>query len=258
MPRTPAPPRRRPGPRPCAAFAEARSLAQEAEGLVGKKQFAVAAQKYMAARDAWARAQRDAETARAAAAAAAAAAPRRPEPATTPGIAASQVPSPARPAGPPTAAPMVSAPTAAPTLPAPAPTHPAATLATAPPPSLAVPAPASAPAASVAAGGSQDAAVRALIADYGRAIESQDVALFKSLKPDLSAEEEKRLRESFAAIKSQKVGITIESVEIEGTKAAVHVVRQDTVNGHALKLPPQVFHLVRDGADWRIQSIGKQ
>ena len=61
-----------------------------------------------------------------------------------------------------------------------------------------------------------DAAVRRVIAEYGRAIGSQDLALFRSLKPDLSADEEKRLREAFKVIKSQVVGITVESVQIDG------------------------------------------
>jgi hypothetical protein len=99
--------------------------------------------------------------------------------------------------------------------------------------------------------------VRHVISEYGRAIGSQDLALFRSLKPDLTADEEKRLREAFKAIKSQAVGITVEAVQIEGDRATVKVTRQDVVNGRAMKPAPQTFRLVRSGGIWLIQSIGQ-
>ena len=55
-----------------------------------------------------------------------------------------------------------------------------------------------------------------MLADYARAIEGKDLALFKSVKPNLSGEEEKRLGDAFKAVKSQKVGITIDSIQVEG------------------------------------------
>ena len=44
---------------------------------------------------------------------------------------------------------------------------------------------------------SDDAAIRRAIATYERAIESKDLALFRSVRPGLSADEERRLRASF-------------------------------------------------------------
>ena len=99
--------------------------------------------------------------------------------------------------------------------------------------------------------------MRRVIAEYGRAIGSQDLALFRSLKPDLSADEEKRLREAFKMIKSQVVGITVESVAIDGDRATVRVTRQDVVNGRPMKPAAQTFRLARSGAGWQIQSIGQ-
>src|SRR5207245_8742236 len=121
-------------------------------------------------------------------------------------------------AAPPATAPPVTAPAAttpAPTLPATAPVAPA-----------------------------DDPGIRKLIADYGRAIETRDIALFKAVKPNLTADEQKRLQESFKAIKSQQVGIKIDAVQVDGAQATVKVSRQDTINGTAVKPIQQTFRLV--------------
>jgi hypothetical protein len=151
----------------------------------------------------------------------------------------------------------VPTPFAAPTsTPVPSPTAAAApaappTAAPVPSPSATLPAPPGAPADGA------DAAVRRVIAEYGRAISSQDLALFRSLKPDLTADEEKRLREAFKVIKSQQVGITVDSVSIDGDRATVRVTRQDVVNGRPMKPAPQTFRLARTGGSWFIQAIGQ-
>jgi hypothetical protein len=100
-------------------------------------------------------------------------------------------------------------------------------------------------------------AVLRVITDYGRALETRDVTLFKTLKPDLSGDEEKRLREAFKAIQSQRVSITIESVQIEGSRATVRVSRQDTLNGKSMRPLQQTFRLVEKDGTWTIQSIGQ-
>ena len=99
--------------------------------------------------------------------------------------------------------------------------------------------------------------MRQVIAEYGRAIETQDLALFRALKPDLTADEQKRLSEAFKAIKSQAVGIAVESVQVEGDRATVRVTRQDVVNGRPMKPAAQTFRLARSGGRWLIQSIGQ-
>jgi hypothetical protein len=153
------------------------------------------------------------------------------------------------------------APTAAPTSgPVPSPTitttlTPAPTLAPVPSPYATLTPPPTAPAAST--GDGSDAAVRRVIFDYKRAIESQDIALFRSLKPDLSQAEEKSLRESFKAIKAQVVGISVESVQLDGDRATVRVARQDMINGRPMRAMNQTFHLARSGSAWQIRSIGQ-
>ena len=102
----------------------------------------------------------------------------------------------------------------------------------------------------------QDAAVRKVVADYSRALESQDIDLFRTLKPDLSSDEEKRLRESFKQVRYDRVGIEVEAVEVNGGEALVKVARQDTVNGRSLRPQRQLFRLARSGSSWRIVSMG--
>jgi tetratricopeptide (TPR) repeat protein len=231
------------------SFAEARQLFAAADTSYKREEFIVAAQKYQQARIAFERATRESEEARAAAAAVAA----RPAPSARPPAleAASQYPSPS-PAG---ASPL--APTATPvSSPNPSPTIAAAL--TPPPTGAPVPSPFATltpPAAS--AGDGTEATVRRVIADYKRAIESQDIALFRTLMPALTQAGEKTLRESFKAIKAQVVGITVESVQLDGDRATVRVARQDMINGRPMRAMNQTFHLARSGGSWQIQSIGQ-
>jgi serine/threonine-protein kinase len=222
------------------AYAQARRLTADADGLFGQERFAEAAEKYIESRDAFDGVKREADAARAAEAARVAAAAARPAPTSVPSPTA--LPTMAAPA--PTTAPIATP------LPAPATPLPTAAV-TGPGPATTAASVPSAPARDP-----QDTAVRRVITDYGRALESQDVDLFRTLKPDLTSEEEKRLRESFKAVKSQQVGIEIDSVEVSGGEAVVKVSRQDTLNGRAQRLQKQVFRLARTGSSWRIVSMG--
>lgn len=100
-----------------------------------------------------------------------------------------------------------------------------------------------------------DVGVRRAIADYARALETHDLVLFKSIKPDLSSEDEKKLAEAFKAIQSQQVGITIDSIEVDGAKAVAKVSRKDTINGKLQRPVQQTFRLIQKGAAWTIQSM---
>ena len=102
-----------------------------------------------------------------------------------------------------------------------------------------------------------DPAIRRVIAEYARAIEGKDLALFRAVKPNLSGDEEKRLQDAFKAIKAQQVGITIDSIQVEGSQATVRVSRHDTINGKPMRAVHQTFRLVQAGAGWTIQTIGQ-
>lgn len=104
---------------------------------------------------------------------------------------------------------------------------------------------------------SDEPAIQKLIADYGKAIENKDVSLFKTVKPNLSQEEEKRARAAFEAVKSQVVKITVVSMEVEGDVAVVRVSRRDTINGSLVSSFPQTFRLARGSGGWGIVEIGK-
>jgi hypothetical protein len=103
---------------------------------------------------------------------------------------------------------------------------------------------------------SEEPAVRKVIADYGRALQTKDLALFRSIKPNLSGAEEDKLRASFSNIKDWRVNISISSVVIEGSQATVHASRNDTVNGKPVNLH-QTFTLTRGGNGWTIREIGQ-
>src|SRR6185436_7223165 len=60
-----------------------------------------------------------------------------------------------------------------------------------------------------------DEAIRKVIADYGKAIETKDLDLFRTVKPNLSEEEERRARTAFGTVKSQVVKITVNSVDVQ-------------------------------------------
>ena len=103
-----------------------------------------------------------------------------------------------------------------------------------------------------------EVAVRQVVADYGRAIETQDLALYRSVRLSLTADEEKRLRQAFASVRSQEVLITIEAVEVIGDRAVARGTRLDTVDGRTLSPRPASFQLVRDASGtWRIEAIGR-
>ena len=139
---------------------------------------------------------------------------------------------------PPTVAPV---PTAVPTAAVAA--QPIVTPAYVPPPSTPTPVPAR----------SAEAEVRRVIEEYARAMQTRDIALYRALKPDLSPDDEKRLREAFKNSRTDTVGITVDSVEIDGDRATVRATRQDVIEGRPTKAVTQTFRLVRVGPSWQIR-----
>ena len=102
-----------------------------------------------------------------------------------------------------------------------------------------------------------ETAIRKVIADYARAIENKDVDLFKAVKPNLSADEEKRARTAFASIQSQVVKITFLSIDMKEHQAVVKVTRRDTINGSIPGAFPQTFTMSKGRAGWVIEEIGR-
>jgi hypothetical protein len=111
------------------------------------------------------------------------------------------------------------------------------------------------PGAFAAAPSEERAVVRVLDA-YVRAIEVKDVDLFKTVKPNLSPDEERRARKAFESLHSQAIVMTILSVEVSGASAQVKVSRRDTINKTIVSSFPQTFSLEKAKDGWAIRDIG--
>lgn len=100
-------------------------------------------------------------------------------------------------------------------------------------------------------------AIRKALETYIRAVEAKDVQMFRSVKPNLSDEEERRARTAFKSIQSQVVKMNVLSLEVKELKATVKVARRDTINGSIVSSFPQTFQLAKETAGWMIQDIGR-
>ena len=209
-------------------FAQGQQLAREAQAQLEQEQFTLATQRFLEARDVFGRARRAAE---------------RPDATAGPAAVGTRTTAEARPpaVGQRGAAPDVSpeggatAPVGAePVVPEPAVADPgvAAQVAAAPAarepavddPAIREPAP-SAPAPSI----DEASAIRNVIATYEQAIEGKDLELYRSVKPNLSAEEASQLQTSFAFVESQQIDIEIISMDIRASQAFLRIARRDTI-----------------------------
>ncbi|HEU4786359.1 MAG TPA: protein kinase, partial [Gemmatimonadaceae bacterium] len=114
------------------------------------------------------------------------------------------------------------------------------------------------PAAAAPSAEQDEAAIRRVIAAYARAIETKDVRLFRSIKPNLSRDEERRLEEGFRAVTSQRVSLTIVSIDRHGDEASVLLRRRDTIQVGGREQTgerQQTMTLARSGRDWTITDI---
>jgi len=102
--------------------------------------------------------------------------------------------------------------------------------------------------------------IRRVIATYERAIETKDVALFRSVRASLSAEEERRLRASFEQVDVQQIDIRIESIAVTGDTAVARLARLDTVErgGRSqTSRSTQTVRLARRSGSWVIAELGR-
>ncbi len=107
---------------------------------------------------------------------------------------------------------------------------------------------------------SDDTLIRRALDTYVRAIEGKDVALFRSVRPALSADEERRLRASFAQVEKQDIELKVESIAVSGDTAEARVSRVDMVQagGRAqTSRSAQTIRLARRGAAWVIVELGR-
>jgi hypothetical protein len=103
-----------------------------------------------------------------------------------------------------------------------------------------------------------DQAIRQVVASYGRAIETKDLGLFRSIKPNLSSEEERRLQDGFRSVTSQRVELTVTSIARRGDDATVSVRRRDTIHAAGREQTAdshQTIGVSRQKDRWVIVSI---
>ena len=84
------------------------------------------------------------------------------------------------------------------------------------------------------------------------------MALFRSVRPGLSAAEEARLRDSFKQIESQQVTLDIEDVKVDGRAATVRIARTDNLVVGGRKQTQnsrQVLRLEKTGGGWVISAF---
>ena len=102
-----------------------------------------------------------------------------------------------------------------------------------------------------------EGAVRDVIASYEQAIETKDLELFRSVKPNLSPEEERRLEVAFESTGSHEVFIKIVSIQIDGERAVARIARRDTLEGSIVSSFPQTLKMVWRSGGWVIDEIGR-
>ncbi len=103
----------------------------------------------------------------------------------------------------------------------------------------------------------QEDAIRRLLASYERAIETKDLALFRSVKPNLSAEEERRLRKAFESTNSHEVTITIEALDCQDSRCVARLTRRDTLDRSIVSSFPQTLRLGQGPDGLVIEEIGR-
>jgi len=104
---------------------------------------------------------------------------------------------------------------------------------------------------------SQEEAVKRLLETYQRAIETKDLGLFRRVKPNLTGEEERRLRKAFDSTKTQQVTITVAAVDCQEKSCVVHLNRRDTLDATIVSSFPQTMRLTQGDGGFVIEEIGR-
>jgi hypothetical protein len=105
---------------------------------------------------------------------------------------------------------------------------------------------------------SDDAVIRRVVATYARAIETKDLALYRSVKPNLTADEQRRIEQGFRAVASQQVTMNVILIEPRGSDAVVHVRRRDTIQAGGRQQVTEslpTMTLTRTVSGWVIREI---
>jgi hypothetical protein len=80
------------------------------------------------------------------------------------------------------------------------------------------------------------------------------------VKPNLSSAEQRRIEDGFRAVSSQRVNITILSIDRRDAEASVRLRRRDSIDAGGRQQTTesqQTMTLIRTGAGWVIGEIGR-
>lgn len=94
-----------------------------------------------------------------------------------------------------------------------------------------------------------------MIQTYKRAIETKDIALFRSVRPNLTPAAEATLTNSFRSIDSQQIELRIETLRIDGRRASAQIVRRDTLitaGRRTIQNSSQTLRFQKTDAGWII------
>ena len=86
------------------------------------------------------------------------------------------------------------------------------------------------------------------------------LSLFRTVKPNLSADEQRRIEDGFRAVASQQVNVTIVSIEQRGQEASVRLRRRDTIQAggrQQITESVQTMTLTRSASGWVIREIAR-
>ncbi|HEY8231711.1 MAG: hypothetical protein ACHQM7_03020 [Vicinamibacterales bacterium] len=103
----------------------------------------------------------------------------------------------------------------------------------------------------------QEEAVKRLLQNYQKAIETKDLSLFRSVKPSLSGEEERRLRKAFDSTRTHEVSITLEGLECQEGQCLARLTRRDTLDGSIVSSFPQTLRIAPGPEGFVIDEIGR-
>jgi serine/threonine protein kinase len=103
--------------------------------------------------------------------------------------------------------------------------------------------------------------IRRVIDTWAQAIERKDLAAYRTVKPNLSPDEVRRIQEGFRAVSSQRVAITILGIEHQAQNVAfVRLRRRDTIVAGGRQQTTdiqQTMTVARSGTGWVITEIGR-
>ena len=100
-----------------------------------------------------------------------------------------------------------------------------------------------------------EAAIRRVIRVYEQAIETKNIALYRSVRPGLTPAAETVLTNSFRQIDSQEIDIRVENLRIDGRTATARLARRDTLitaGRRQIQNSTQTLRFEKTGAGWII------